>query len=84
MNYGVGGVGGSGAVLQAVIGTGNTAGQIISITVVNGGYNYATPPTIVITDSAGAGATALVPCQRRSSLDFVQLAPPTNSKLKFL
>ena len=54
----VGGVGGSGAILQAVIGTGNTAGQIISITVVNGGYNYVTPPTIVITDSAGAGATA--------------------------
>jgi len=54
----VGGVGGSGAVLTPVIGSGNTAGQIISITVVNGGYNYATPPTIVITDSTGAGATA--------------------------
>jgi hypothetical protein len=54
----VGGVGGSGAVLTAVIGTGNTAGQIISITVVNGGYNYLTPPTIVITDATGAGATA--------------------------
>ena len=54
----VGGVGGSGAQLEAVIGTGNTAGQIISITVVNGGYNYATPPTIVITDATGAGATA--------------------------
>ena len=54
----VGGTGGSGAVLTAVIGTGNTAGQIISVTVVNGGYNYLTPPTIVITDSTGAGATA--------------------------
>jgi len=53
-----GGVGGSGAVLQAVLGTGNTAGQIISVTVVNGGYNYTTPPTIVITDSTGVGATA--------------------------
>jgi hypothetical protein len=53
-----GGVGGSGAVLTAVLGTGNTAGQIISITVVNGGYNYSTPPTIVITDSTGGGATA--------------------------
>ena len=53
-----GGVGGSGAILTAVIGTGNTAGQIISITVVNGGYNYLTPPTIVITDATGAGATA--------------------------
>jgi hypothetical protein len=54
----VGGVGGSGAILTAVIGSGNTAGQIISITVVNGGYNYATPPTIVITDASGGGATA--------------------------
>ena len=54
----VGGVGGSGAVLTAVIGTGNTAGQIISITVTNGGYNYTTPPTIVITDATGSGATA--------------------------
>ena len=54
----VGGIGGSGAVLTAVIGTGNTAGQIISITVVSGGYNYTTPPTIVITDGTGAGATA--------------------------
>ena len=55
-----GGVGGSGAILTAVVGAagGNTAGQVISITVVNGGYNYATPPTIVITDSTGTGATA--------------------------
>ena len=55
----VGGLGGSGAVLQAVIGTGNTATQIVSITVVNGGYNYSTPPTIIITDTgSGSGATA--------------------------
>jgi len=55
----VGGINGSGAILTAVIGTGNTAGQIIGVTVVNGGYNYATPPTIVITDATGAGATAV-------------------------
>ena len=56
----VGGVGGSGAVLQAVIGAAgtNVSGQIISVTVVNSGYNYTTPPTIVITDSTGTGATA--------------------------
>jgi len=54
----VGGIGGSGAILTAVLGSGNTAGQIIGITVVNGGYNYTTPPTIVITDATGAGATA--------------------------
>jgi len=57
----VGGVGGSGAVLTPVLGTGNTAGQVVSITVTNGGYNYTTPPTIVITDSTGTGATAI--CQ---------------------
>ena len=56
----VGGVGGSGAVLTAVVGAvgTNVEGQITSITVVNGGYNYTTPPTIVITGSSGAGATA--------------------------
>jgi hypothetical protein len=56
----VGGLGGSGAVLTAVVGAAgtNVAGQIISVTVVNGGYNYTTPPTIVITDANGTGATA--------------------------
>jgi hypothetical protein len=56
----VGGVGGSGAILTAVVGAAgtNVQGQLISITVVNGGYNYSTPPTIVITDQFGAGATA--------------------------
>ena len=57
----VGGSGGSGAVLTAVLGSGTTAGQIVSITVTNGGYNYITPPTIVITDATGSGATAI--CQ---------------------
>jgi len=55
----VGGIGGSGAQLTAVLGSGITAGQIISITVTNGGYNYLTPPTIVITDSNGTGASAV-------------------------
>ena len=54
----VGGLGGQGAVLQAVIGTGSSATQIVSITVVNGGYNYTTAPTIVITGGGGSGATA--------------------------
>jgi len=55
----IGGLGGSGCVLQAVLGTGSTAGQIVGITVVNGGNNYSTPPTIVITDSSGSGAVAI-------------------------
>jgi hypothetical protein len=54
----VGGIGGSGAMLTAVLGTGSTAGQVTGITVTNGGYNYVTPPTIVITDPTGVGATA--------------------------
>jgi len=55
----VGGIGGSGAILTASVGTGTTAGQITNITVINGGYNYLTPPTIVVTDPAGSGAAAI-------------------------
>ena len=55
----VGGSGGSGASLTAVIGTGAASGQIVSITVNTGGYNYSSPPTILITPvSGGSGATA--------------------------
>jgi hypothetical protein len=58
----VGGLGGSGAVLTAIIGTGASAGQVIGVTVVNGGYNYTTPPTIVI-NPVGAGSGATATCQ---------------------
>ena len=54
----VGGFGGTGAVLQAVIGTGTNATQIVSINIISGGYNYTTPPNIVITGGGGSGATA--------------------------
>ena len=54
----VGGFGGAGAVLTAVIGTGTSATQVVSVTIVNGGYNYTTPPTIVFVSSSGSGATA--------------------------
>ena len=54
----VGGFGGQGAVLTAIVGTGGSATQIVGITVVNGGYNYTTAPTIVITGGGGSGATA--------------------------
>jgi hypothetical protein len=53
----VGGLGGTGAVLTAVLGTGATATQIVSVTIVSGGVNYLTPPTIVFSGT-GAGATA--------------------------
>jgi hypothetical protein len=55
----VGGLGGTGAVLTAVIGTGAYATQVVSITIVNGGYNYLTPPTIVIVGGGGSGANAI-------------------------
>ena len=58
----VGGFGGSGAILTAVLGTaGNAvagADQVASVTIVNGGTGYTTPPTIVFTAvSGGSGAT---------------------------
>jgi len=54
----VGGFGGAGAVLTATVGTGTSATQIVSVTVVNGGYNYTTPPNIVFVSASGSGATA--------------------------
>ena len=54
----VGGLGGSGAQLTAVIGTGTLATQIVSVTVDNGGFGYTTAPTIVFTSASGSGATA--------------------------
>jgi hypothetical protein len=55
----IGGLGGTGAVLEAVLGTGAFAGQVISINVINGGYNYNTVPTIKFS-SGLAQATATV------------------------
>ena len=54
----VGGLGGSGAVFTATVGTGSSAGQITGVTVVNGGVNYTTPPTIVFSGGGGSGASA--------------------------
>jgi hypothetical protein len=60
----VGGLGGAGAVLTAVRGVTNSVGapgadQIVSVTIVNAGFNYTTAPTIVFTPvSGGLGATA--------------------------
>jgi hypothetical protein len=59
----VGGLGGSGAILTAVLGYSNSLGlpqadQLASITIVDGGVGYTTPPTIVITSASGSNATA--------------------------
>ena len=63
----VGGLGGDGAVLVAVLGVANSTGaaaadQIASVTIVNGGYGYTSPPTIVFTSTVG-GANASAVCQ---------------------
>jgi len=59
-NLVVGGLGGSGAVLTPILGTGASSGQIVGVTIVNGGYNYTTPPTLVITAiGSGSGAVAV-------------------------
>ena len=62
----VGGQGGRGAVLQAVLGVPNTTGaatddQIASVTIIDGGEGFATPPVIVFTPVSG-GSGALATC----------------------
>jgi hypothetical protein len=60
----VGGIGGRGAILQAVLGVPNTTGaatedQVASVTIIDGGEGFATPPVIVFTPvSGGSGAVA--------------------------
>jgi hypothetical protein len=54
----VGGLGGTGAILTATIGTGLLTTQIVSIAVTNGGFNYTTAPTLVVTGGGGSGCTA--------------------------
>lgn len=54
----VGGLGGIGAELTAVMGTGVTSGQVESIIVVEGGFGYLTPPTITFTGTGGSGTVA--------------------------
>jgi hypothetical protein len=60
----IGGIGGRGATLQAVLGVPNTTGaatedQVASVTIIDGGEGFATPPVIVFTPvSGGSGAVA--------------------------
>jgi hypothetical protein len=60
----VGGIGGRGAVLQAVLGVPNTTGaatqdQVATVTIFDGGEGFNTPPVIVFTPvSGGSGAVA--------------------------
>jgi hypothetical protein len=54
----VGGLGGLGASLTAALGTGSQATQVVSVTIINGGTGYSTPPNILFTGGGGTGATA--------------------------
>ena len=60
----VGGLGGEGAILEAVLGVPNTTGaatadQVASVRIIDGGQGYTTPPVIVFTPvSGGTGAVA--------------------------
>jgi len=61
----VGGLGGSGAVLEAELGELNSIGlpgptQIAKVNVVNGGRGYVTAPTIVFTATQGGGGASAV------------------------
>ena len=62
----VGGLGGTGATFSVTLGEANTTGaalsdQVKSVTVLTGGQNYTTPPTIVFTGTgSGAKATCTV------------------------
>ena len=60
----VGGLGGSGAVFQVILGEPNTTGgaladQVKSVTIISGGQNYTTAPTIVF---GGPGSGAVATC----------------------
>ena len=60
----IGGLGGQGASFKAVLGVANTTGaatadQVASVTILDGGQGYTTPPVIVFTPvSGGTGAVA--------------------------
>jgi len=62
----VGGLGGAGAVLSVTMGAVNSVGdpgidQVVSVQIVDGGYNYTTPPSIIFTGTGlGAAATCTV------------------------
>ena len=61
----VGGLGGVGAILTPIMGTVNSTGlpgadQVVGVTIVDGGRNYTTAPTIVFTaTNGGVGASAV-------------------------
>ena len=72
----VGGLGGSGAVLEAELGEINSIGlpgptQIARVNVTNGGTGYVTAPTIVFTPTAGGGGASAVAVVKDGSIQEI-------------
>ena len=76
----IGGLGGEGAILEAIMGETNSVGmpgadQVVGVRIIDGGRNYTTPPTLVFTPTlGGAGAVALATV-RDGKIDKVYLDP---------
>ena len=72
----VGGLGGSGAVLEAELGELNSIGlpgptQIARVNVINGGTGYVTAPTIVFTPTSGGGGATAVATVKDGSIQNI-------------
>ena len=73
----ISGGGGSGAVLQAVRGTGLNANKIVSVNIINPGTGYNTVPTVTVSGATGSGAT--VTLQIEADIDKVESYGDNNS-----
>ena len=76
----IGGLGGEGAVLEAIMGTTNNIGapgvdQVVGVRVIDGGRNYTTPPTIVFTPTNGGAGAAAIATVRNGKIDKIYLDP---------
>ena len=76
----IGGLGGEGAVLEAIMGTTNSVGmpgpdQVVGVTIIDGGRNYTTPPTLVFTPTNGGAGAVAIATVRDGKIDKVYLDP---------
>ncbi len=76
----IGGLGGEGAVLEAIMGTTNSIGapgvdQVVGVRIIDGGRNYTTPPTIVFTPTNGGAGAVAIATVRDGKIDKIYLDP---------
>ncbi len=76
----VGGLGGEGAVLEAIMGTVNSIGapgvdQVVGVRIIDGGRNYSSPPTIVFTPTNGGSGAKAICTVLNGKIDAVYLDP---------